>query len=1259
MLRSVDTVALRRFVVRICSVDGTGTLGTGFFVAPGWVMTCAHVVRGVQEIAIIPSPPLNNTPMPVKVKTSWGGSVDGQEVRYPDIALLKLQERFEHPCVVLDRKGRPMPEEICHGFGFPERESGLEPPGSPATFRFEGVEGDAFLTFKEGSADPGLSGAPLVSPGRDAVVGMMVATRGSSTSLGGYVTPVTSLLREKKLGRKVLKCNGEAMRANPHSWDGVVCVDKPSPSLAEWEADAESAGISIWTDADVEIGRAATDDVQPVYRFIDRMPVDVYLLRKNGLPNLQKDFSDLGMVLDRWLVAAPWNEFGGSIRVLWIVGEQDRDQSKGLLACLARAGWHRYRIYDSHHDLSLAARAITRPDMPRFPIGVIGLDLSDQQADDHRALDTWRDVRKAVDIVRGRAAEHDRFPLMVIAGTEKQARQAHEALNWLLEITPVDIKGRPAKRVHSYPDIDPPAPSRLIGSYYNRGLPMTTRNLFGRTKELAELRSAWDSQQTRIFTIVASGGTGKSSLINTWLGEMQAANFLDAQTVLAWSFYSQGTRDNLVSADPFVDFATDWLGGTSKKSLNPWQKGLELAALIKQNVFLLILDGLEPLQYPLTAPDVGGQLTDDSIRALLEELAKPDWQGLCVITTRVPIVDLRPSEDPDAGTVIERELENLDEHAACQLLRSLIGGDRDFRDLQPVVRDVGCHALAVTLLGNYLRDVHHGDVNGRADLAKLTGEGREGAHARRIMASYVQWLQQHKRDTELAVLRVIGLFDRPAFPEAMGALLAEPAIDAALAGLGSVGSDEWNRRVGALRGMGLLNREIPDWPGALDAHPLVREYFRDLLQQEPGTWKEGNRRLFEYYRSRAPGLPSESHGMTHLYSAVNHGCAAGLHEEVFEQVLLKRVWRDRRMNFSTRRLGMTGSDLGALSNFFKRRWTELRELPLSNRARALVMTNAGVRLRQLGRLSDARQCFGSVVREIGPSAAEEEMEDASYAAAQYCELLVIAGRLANPAAGESDSALTSGQSAVEYADCGEDPYFRMHARSSLAEVHFMLGQNPEAERLFEEARKIDREDRPRPPFLYSQSLFRYGYFLIETGHADQVLAQAERDQEWGTNGQDSSLLSKAIRLLVLGAARLSLMERGVRSTDFVHGAHEILDDAVAMFRTAGYADYSVRGLLERARFHRLRHQIEDYDYIRAQEDLDRASSEAERGQMDLLRADILLERAASYREFMRVMTGPERESYKDRLSELLGEVGELIRTMRYARRDRWLKELAG
>ena len=92
---------------------------------------------------------------------------------------------------------------------------------------------------------------------------------------------------------------------------------------------------------------------------------------------------------------------------------------------------------------------------------------------------------------------------------------------------------------------------------------------------------------------------------------------------------------------------------------------------------------------------------------------------------------------------------------------------------------------------------------------------------------------------------------------------------------------------------------------------------------------------------------------------------------------------------------MTGSDLVALSNYFlPGQWIQLRDFTLSDSARVLVLTNAGVRLRQLGRLVDARQSFSAVMKYINPNTANpEELENAAYAAAQYCELLVIVGKL--------------------------------------------------------------------------------------------------------------------------------------------------------------------------------------------------------------------------------------------------------------------------
>ena len=1022
-------------------------------------------------------------------------------------------------------------------------------------------------------------------------------------------------------------------------------------------------GLYVWTGADSHRGMEFTADPADVEPIEPGERVDVALLREGRLPNLQRDFRHLGSVFDRWLTQGPQATRGKQkLRVLWIVGEAGIDRSRALLACLSRASPQERAVYDADRDLDLLGKTLSRCLLTRsFALPpLISVDLKSNQ--DARV---WGPAETAVTNAAKQFSmpqgQHmlgdDPYPRIIVAGTIEQEAAAVEMLYGLVEIKSVDIRGRDHQRYYSLV-VGQPLSDKHV---FNRGLPITTRKLFDRQRELTTVRRAWESEQIRVLSIVAYGGTGKSALVNAWLHEMQESKYKGAYKVLAWSFYSQGTKENLVSADLFVNDARSWLGDDDSEVIQSlWARGQRLASLIKQHKFLLVLDGMEPLQHPLQAPHVGGQLTDDSIRALLEELAKPDWDGLCLVTTRVPLTDLdrfRDENGESAGSPIEQlDLENLNDRDGADLLQHLIGTEADFRDLQEAVREVDGHALAITLLGNYLRDVHGGDLNGRFDIDRLTVDVSEGGHARRIMASYSQWLARNERFAELTILHLIGLFDRPAEPEAMAALLSDTSMTPFIGQL-VPGTDAWSSSVGALRKMGLLNREFPGLPGTLDAHPLVREHFRDELWKEyRDWWLQGNRLLFGYYRQLAPPQPTNPTDMNKLYAAVTHGCAAGLHQQIFDEVLLTQVWRDRRTSFSTRRLGMTGADLAALSNYFyPQQWTELRTPSLTPRARVLILTNAGVRLRQLGRLVDARDTFGAVVREIDPQrATPEELEDASYAAAQGCELLVIAGRLQN--GDDAESALFNGERAVEYADQGSDAYFKMHSRSSLAEVYFMLNDLERADSLFEEAMAIEREYQPKPPFLYSQSLFRYGYFLIETNRAERILSDESQDPLWGTNGNDSSLLSEAIRLLILGAAHRALIEEGNRAPTFLEAAEKTLDDAIGSFQRAGYADYTVRGLLERAHFFRARHDTRYYKNIL--EDLGRAAVEARRGQMDLLYTDILMQQVACYLDVLPVMTDSgRRASIKNKIKDDLDAAGRLVAKIGYARRQATLAKL--
>jgi tetratricopeptide (TPR) repeat protein len=1263
----VTTPTLDDLVVEVlCHWSGparTGwSVGSGFLIRDGYVLTAAHNV-GPGEITVR----TGKVERPAEICLSGEDAVD--------IALLKLTEdagRLDgfrsRSFGTVDRDTAAFVDR-CLAIGFPrfkERATvpGRQDQGKP--FRLSAQVGGRIptgenlgthlLTLHVGQAPQPLTAKP---DSQSQWSGMSGAVVFADQVVIGVITEHHRPEGDSSLTVVPITAIGDLSDAA--EWWRLLEVNPAGfPRLPVREAPRPRDRMYVWTAEDSETGMRVRDDIRQSGPFERNERVSLTTIRQGRLPHLQRDFRRLAEAFETWLIPDSIKR-GEPLRVFWIAGEPGHDRSMGLLACLSRAAGQGRDVYDAIQNLPAGAAALSE-EIGEAGFGLPPVIVVDLRAGEH--TESWEAIRDALNAAgyryTTRSGEHlrgvDPYPRLVIAGATEQENAAYRELMSDADIQPYNLRGMHTQSPHSFHGASRMASLTLTDDdVYNRGLPITTDHLVGREDELEELDAAWASKAVRIAFVVAQGGAGKSALINTWLNQMRENDYRKARKVFAWSFYSQGTKENLVAADPFVSAAMAWLGGDDVQvSVNPSERGHQLAALVRQHKLLLVLDGIEPLQYPLSAPHVGGQFTDESLRALLGDLAEPGWDGMCLITTRVPLTDL--DRFSDTGAVVRLDLENLAVDEGAYLLQELIGRKTPRRELREAVTAVDGHALAVTLLGNYIRDVHDGDLNGRFDIGDLTVSAREGGHARRIMASYTDWLEHHGQVAQLAVLRLIGLFDRPAPPEAMGALLADAAMAPYTGHLRVIGDGSWDTAVGDLRKMGLLNRPILEWPGTIDAHPLVREHFREVVRSsDPDIWMQGNRTLFGFYQDQAPERPSTSAEMSQMYAAVTHGCASELYQEVFDQVLLPRVWRDRRTNFSTRRLGMTGSDLVALSNyFFPRRWDEIRRISLAPRARVLVLTNAGVRLRQLGRLVDARECFGAVAGEIKTEVADpEELEDASYAAAQNCELLVIAGKLQKDPDKPDDttaSAEYSAQRAIEYSSRGLEPYFSMHAHSTLGEVYFMLGKTQRAGELFEQARSIDQDRRPRPPFLYSQGLFRYGYYLIETHRAGDLLSDADATPSWGKNGEDSSLLSEAIRILILGAAHRALIEADPqdRAATLRATAENLLDQAINAFKYAGYSDYTARGLLERAHFYRARGGAEYYR--KALRDLDDATIETDRGQMDILYADVLLQRAACYLSYWRTMTSPEREGLKEQVQATLNEAARKVKDLDYGRR---------
>ena len=88
------------------------------------------------------------------------------------------------------------------------------------------------------------------------------------------------------------------------------------------------------------------------------------------------------------------------------------------------------------------------------------------------------------------------------------------------------------------------------------------------------------------------------------------------------------------------------------------------------------------------------------------------------------------------------------------------------------------------------------------------------------MESYQTWFGE---GPELSVLRMLGLFDRPADERALEALLKAPAIPGLTESLTDLNPTELRAVVAELRRARLLTGEDPHNPGHLDAHPVWRE----------------------------------------------------------------------------------------------------------------------------------------------------------------------------------------------------------------------------------------------------------------------------------------------------------------------------------------------------------------------------------------------------------------------------------------------------
>jgi hypothetical protein len=177
---------LQRCTVKL-TLPGRIGWGTGFFVAPEWILTCAHVVQEAKG-------------EPVQVRwqkqENWAEAVVERSLPNPyDLALLQvmLPTDVNPPCIYLDEEIHS--RDPLYLFGYPDEDFDN---GCPVTFNCEGLTGDepALIKFALGQVRPGMSGSPLLNQRTGKVCGIVKFTRDRSFDLGGGAIPTRVILEQ-------------------------------------------------------------------------------------------------------------------------------------------------------------------------------------------------------------------------------------------------------------------------------------------------------------------------------------------------------------------------------------------------------------------------------------------------------------------------------------------------------------------------------------------------------------------------------------------------------------------------------------------------------------------------------------------------------------------------------------------------------------------------------------------------------------------------------------------------------------------------------------------------------------------------------------------------------------------------------------------------------------------------------------------------------------------------------------------------------
>ena len=652
-------------------------------------------------------------------------------------------------------------------------------------------------------------------------------------------------------------------------------------------------------------------------------------------------------------------------------------------------------------------------------------------------------------------------------------------------------------------------------------------NFVGCEKMLETISDWYANPEVQIGALIGWGGVGKSAIVRNWY-DTPESNAITPDGIFWWGFYRNAYLDR------FLDALLEYLAQGRvdlKEFRGTWKKVDKIKELILEGEYLIILDGLEQMQKGEVSGEEFGSMAHRECSDLLRFLADGKDKGLCLITTRYPLTDIKNYE----GTVYQKkEVKRLELEDARALFKKVgVEGSQD--EIDSVIEEYGGHALSLILLSKYLVEDFGGDINKAKDIPPFHSDKEAGGKAHRILLWYERQLGEEQR----AFMRLFSLFRGAVREEDFEGVFQAKMETEMNQALRAMSSFSFKRMVDNLFDRRLISKGQDN---TYATHPLIKNYFESIFEEE--VKRLCHKRIYQYFGEYAPEQPETLDAMQPLFEQVYHGCAAGLYDEVYWPIYVEKIGGQPCEYKIKHKLGAWETNLSLVRTFFPE--GDLSQMPLVSEKsdQSWLLNEAGLALLSIGRPKEGEEPLKAAIDSF------LEGNQIAHASVGYQNLAGLQFRT-----GELESGLESAKKALDAAEKAKFDRYICTSKAYLAGILHLLGKNEEAGNWFRQADEL--EGKTSGDRLYSLAGVFYADFLLSIKRIDEAFELTKQNLE----------ICQRYNVVI----DISRCHRCLGAIERIKGNHKKaethLQNAIEIARKIGVPHLEIEALLEFGRLH--------------------------------------------------------------------------------------------